>query len=106
MRETKLPPIEFLRAAGVPMAVSTDCNPGTAPITSLLTTLNMATVLFKMTPAEALLGATTHAAQALGLAHEIGSIAVGKRADLLKWRINHPRDLVCGIQAGMLLGNV
>lgn len=106
LRETKLPPIEALRAAGVPMAVSTDCNPGTAPITSLLTTLNMATVLFKMTPAEALLGATTHAAQALGLAHEIGSIAVGKRAELVKWHIKHPRDLVCGIQSSLCAGAV
>ena len=93
LRETKLPPIDRLRALDVPMAVSTDCNPGTSPIASLLTAMNMACVLFRMTAAETLRGVTLNAARALGLADDRGSLQVGKRADLSIWRIRHPEQL-------------
>ncbi len=92
LRETKLPPIDALRTAGVPMAVATDCNPGTSPLTSLLLALNMACTLFRLTPAEALAGATVHAARALGLA-DVGMLAVGQRADFVLWDIERPADL-------------
>lgn len=97
LRETVMPPIAALRAAGVPMAVATDCNPGTSPLTSLLLALNMACTLWRLTPQEALLGVTTHAARALGLQDEIGTLAVGKRADLALWNIARPADLAYAI---------
>jgi len=93
LRETRMPPIAALRAAGVPMAVATDCNPGTSPLTSLLLALNMACTLWRLTPQEALLGVTAHAARALGLQDEIGTLTVGKRADLALWNIARPADL-------------
>jgi imidazolonepropionase len=93
LRETAMPPIAALRAAGVPMAVATDCNPGTSPLTSLLLALNMACTLWRLTPQEALLGVTAHAARALGLQDEIGTLTVGKRADLALWNIARPADL-------------
>lgn len=93
LRETKLPPIERLRELNIPMAVSTDCNPGTSPIASLLTAMNMACVMFRMTAAEALRGATVNAAKALGLAKDRGTLEVGSRADLAIWRIRHPEQL-------------
>lgn len=93
LRETTMPPIAALRAAGVPMAVATDCNPGTSPLTSLLLALNMACTLWRLTPQEALLGVTAHAARALGLQDEIGMLTVGKRADLALWNIARPADL-------------
>ena len=93
LRETQPPPIAALRAAGVPMAVSTDCNPGTSPMTSLLLAMNMACTLWRLTPQEALAGATIHAARALGLRHDRGSLALGKRADFALWRIARPADL-------------
>jgi len=93
LRETTMPPIAALRAAGVPMAVATDCNPGTSPLTSLLLALNMACTLWRLTPQEALLGVTAHAARALGLQDEIGTLTVGKRADLALWNIARPADL-------------
>ena len=93
LRETRLPPIAALRAAGVPMAVSTDCNPGTSPMPSLLAAMNMACTLFRLTPQEALAGATCHAARALGLHNELGTLAVGKRADFALWAIDRPADL-------------
>jgi imidazolonepropionase len=93
LRETIMPPIAALRAAGVPMAVATDCNPGTSPLTSLLLALNMACTLWRLTPQEALLGVTAHAARALGLQDEIGTLTVGKRADLALWNIARPADL-------------
>jgi len=96
LRETRVPPIEALRSAGVPMAVATDCNPGTAPICSLLTTLNMACTLFRLAPEEALRGATHLAAQALGL-NDRGRLAVGQRADLAVWALDHPTGLVAQI---------
>ena len=92
LRETKLPPIERLRAAGVPMALATDCNPGTSPLTSLLLTMNMGATLFRMTPAECLAGVTAHAATALGLADR-GRIAPGMLADLAVWDCAHPAEL-------------
>ncbi|MFL6708794.1 MAG: imidazolonepropionase [Massilia sp.] len=93
LREQQPPPIAALRDAGVPMALATDCNPGTSPLTSLLLAMNMACTLWRMTPAEALAGCTIHAARALGLHADIGSIEVGKRADLTLWRIARPSDL-------------
>lgn len=97
LRETTMPPIAALRAAGVPMAVATDCNPGTSPLTSLLLALNMACTLWRLTPQEALLGVTAHAARALGLQDEIGKLTVGKRADLALWNIARPADLAYAI---------
>jgi imidazolonepropionase len=93
LRETVQPPIAALRDAGVPMAVATDCNPGTSPMTSLLLAMNMACTLWRLAPQEALLGATAHAARALGLHGEIGALEVGKRADLALWDIARPADL-------------
>ena len=92
LRETQLPPIGLLRQHGVPMAVATDCNPGTAPMTSLTLAMNMACTLFRMTPEEALLGATAHAARALGLADR-GRLAPGLRADLAVWEAKTPAEL-------------
>lgn len=92
LRETQLPPIGLLRAQGVRLAVATDCNPGTAPMTSLTLAMNMACTLFRMTPDEALAGVTVHAAAALGLADR-GRIAVGQRADLAIWEARHPAEL-------------
>lgn len=94
MRETQIPPIAALRAAGVPMALATDCNPGTSPLTSPLLVLNMAATLFRMTVVEALRGMTINAARALGLAHRIGSLAPGKACDLAIWSIEDPAELV------------
>ncbi|TFW13715.1 imidazolonepropionase [Duganella callida] len=93
LRDTTPPPVAALREAGVPMAVATDCNPGTSPMTSLLLAMNMACTLWRLTPREALAGATIHAARALGLQDEIGSLEVGKRADFALWRIARPADL-------------
>ncbi|WP_425253357.1 imidazolonepropionase [Janthinobacterium sp. NFX145] len=110
LRETQPPPVAALRAAGVPMAVSTDCNPGTSPMTSLLLAMNMACTLWRLTPQEALAGCTLHAARALGLQHETGSLAVGKRADFALWRIARPADLAYALGlnpcAGVVHGGV
>ncbi|WP_227679900.1 imidazolonepropionase [Psychrobacter sp. HII-4] len=92
LRDTKLPPIEVLRKHRVPMAISTDCNPGTSPLTSLLLAMNMGCTLFYLTTEEVLAGATVHAAQALGLAKK-GKIEVGCDADLVLWDIARPADL-------------
>ncbi|MFX0544316.1 imidazolonepropionase [Roseovarius sp. S1116L3] len=92
LRETQAPPIEALRKHGVPMALATDCNPGSSPMTSLLLTMNMACTLFRMTPEEALAGVTRHAATALGLT-DCGWIAAGQRADLAVWDAAHPAEL-------------
>ncbi len=92
LRDTKLPPIEALRKHRVPMAISTDCNPGTSPLTSLLLTMNMGCTLFYLTPEEVLAGSTVYAAQALGLANK-GKIEVGCDADLALWDIARPADL-------------
>ncbi|ATC93366.1 imidazolonepropionase [Pseudoalteromonas tunicata] len=92
LRETQLPPIELLKQYQVPIAISTDFNPGTSPICSLKLMLNMACTLFRMTPEEALAGVTVHAAKALGCVDR-GMLAVGKRADLALWDIEHPAEL-------------
>ena len=92
LRETQLPPIAAFRAHGVLMAVATDLNPGTSPLNSLLLTLNMACTLFRLTPEEALRGATQHAARALGLT-DCGTLAPGMRADLAVWNVEHPAEL-------------
>lgn len=92
LRETTLPPIAELRAAGVPMAVATDLNPGTSPLRSLTLAMNLACTLFRMTPEEALRGATVHAARALGL-DDRGRLEPGLRADVALWDIAHPAEL-------------
>ncbi|MGK5065465.1 imidazolonepropionase [Janthinobacterium sp. LB3P112] len=110
LREVQQPPVSDLRAAGVPMAVSTDCNPGTSPMTSLLLAMNMACTLWRLTPQEALAGCTINAARALGLQHETGSLVVGKRADFALWRIARPADLAYALGlnpcAGVVHGGV
>ncbi len=92
LRDTTPPPVHALRQAGVPMAVSTDHNPGSSPCLSLLTAMHMACTLWRLTPLEAVLGATVHAAQALGL-RDRGRLALGQRADLAAWHVQHPREL-------------
>ena len=92
LRETQLPPIAALRRHGVPIAIATDCNPGSSPLTSLLACLNMGCSLFRLTPAEALAGVTRNAARALGL-RDRGILAAGMRADLALWDIGHPAEL-------------
>jgi imidazolonepropionase len=92
LRETRLPPIERLRELQVAMAVSTDCNPGTSPISSLLTAMNMACVIFRLTATEAWRGVTINAARALGLTDR-GVLRVGARADLAIWRLRHPEQV-------------
>lgn len=93
IRETRLPPVELLRKAGAKIAIATDCNPGSSPMTSLLLAMNMACTLFRLTPEEALLGVTRNAAQALGLTAEIGTLEVGKSCDLAIWDIERPAEL-------------
>ena len=92
-RETVLPPIDALRAAGVPIALATDCNPGTSPLTSLLLTMNMGATLFRLTVAECLAAVTIHAARALGR-DDIGLLAPGTWADLAVWDVTQPAELV------------
>jgi imidazolonepropionase len=92
LRETQMPPISDLRAQGVPMALATDCNPGSSPLASLLLAMNMGCTLCRMTPEEALRGVTQHAARALGLV-DAGVLAVGVRADLAVWDVAHPAEL-------------
>lgn len=92
LRETQPPPVELFRKHGVPMALATDCNPGSSPLTSPLLTMNMACTLFRMTPLEALLGLTGHAARALGETNR-GRIVEGGRADLCVWDAKQPAEL-------------
>jgi imidazolonepropionase len=92
LRETKLPPIAALREHAVPMAVATDLNPGTSPLQSLRLAMSLACTHFKLTPEEALRGATVHAAAALGL-HDRGRLLPGQRADFVQWTIQHPAEL-------------
>ena len=107
LRETKLPPLDAFRAHGVPMAVATDCNPGTSPLQSLRLAMSLACTHFRLTPEEALRGATVHAAGALGL-EDRGRLVVGQRADFVRWRIGQPAqlaywlggDLVSAVHAG------
>jgi imidazolonepropionase len=92
LRETKLPPIDLLRGHGVPIALATDCNPGSSPVLSPLMVLNMACTLFRLTPEEALAGMTRNAARALGLADR-GTLAPGQAADLALWEVSRPAEL-------------
>jgi imidazolonepropionase len=92
LRETRLPPLDLLRRHGVAMAVASDCNPGTSPLQSLRLAMSLACTHFRLTPEEALRGATQHAARALGL-HDRGRLAVGQRADIAQWRLGHPSEL-------------
>ena len=94
IRETKKPPIELFRKHGTAMALATDCNPGTSPLTSLLLTMNMAATLFHMTVEECLLGVSRNAARALGRLDTVGTIEVGKQADLAIWSVESPAELV------------
>ena len=92
LRETRLPPLDAFRTHGVPMAVATDCNPGTSPLLSLRQAMQLACTHFRLTPEEALRGATTHAARALGL-RDRGVLRVGLRADFVQWDVGHPSEL-------------
>jgi imidazolonepropionase len=100
LRETQKPPVESLRQAGVSMAVATDLNPGTSPFASLRLAMNMACVLYRLTPEEALAGVTRQAAKAVGRADRLGSLEVGKQADFLVWDVTHPAEIVC--QSGVV----
>jgi len=91
--QAQLPPVDRLREEQVPIAVATDCNPGTSPVCSLRSAMNLATSLFKLTPEECLAGTTREAARALGLLHDRGTLETGKRADVAVWNIGHPREL-------------
>jgi imidazolonepropionase len=102
LRETRKPPVDLFRRHGVPMAVATDCNPGTSPLTSPLLAMNMAATLFGLTVDECLAGVMTCAARALGLSAEIGSLEPGKRADLAVWNATRPSELVYNIGAHLL----
>lgn len=94
IRETVLPPVGLFRRHGVPMAVATDANPGTSPLTSLLLAMNMAATLFRLTVEECLAGTTREAARALGILSEVGTLEAGKRADLAVWSVERPAELV------------
>ena len=102
LREKQIPPIDALREAGVRMAVASDCNPGTSPMTSPLAALNMACTLFRLTPEEALAGITSEGARALGLLAEIGTLEVNKVADLAIWDVKHPAELSYWLGAPLL----
>ena len=104
LRETKLPPLDLLRRHGVPMAVATDCNPGTSPLLSLRQAMQLACMHFKLTPEEALRGATVHAARALGL-QDRGMLRVGMRADFVRWDAGQPAEL-CYWLGGQLAADV
>ena len=106
LRETKLPPIAALRQAGVPIAIATDCNPGSSPVTSLLLMLSMACTLFRLTPGEALAGVTRHAAKALALDDSHGTLSVGKAADFAIWDIERPAELAYRIGFNPLYATV
>jgi len=92
LRETRLPPLDEFRAQGVPMAVATDCNPGTSPLQSLRLAMSLACTHFRLTPEEALRGATVNAARALGL-QDCGVLRVGSRADFVHWSVKQPAEL-------------
>lgn len=99
LRQSTAPPVALLRQAGTAMAVATDCNPGSSPCTSILLALNMACTLFGLTPLEALTGVTRHAAQALGLQAQVGTLEVGKRADFALYQIDRPAELCYALGA-------
>tara|TARA_A100001391_G_scaffold196474_1_gene175075 strand:+ start:1550 stop:2728 length:1179 start_codon:yes stop_codon:yes gene_type:complete len=106
LRETRLPPMEALREAGVAMALATDCNPGSSPLSSLRLAMNMGCTLFRMTAEEALAGATRNGAKALGLEADYGTIEAGKRADLAVWDAPHPDYLSYWIGGRLLRGRI
>jgi len=101
-REERRPPVARLRAAGVPMAIATDCNPGTSPLTSPLLAMNMAATFFRMTVPECLAGVTREGARALGLLDRIGTLETGKQCDLSIWSVGRPAELVYRIGANPL----
>jgi imidazolonepropionase len=104
LRETKLPPLELLRDQSVPMAVATDCNPGTSPLLSLRQAMQLACTHFRLTPEEALRGTTINAARALGL-DDRGELRTGMRADFVRWRTREPAEL-CYWLGGQLAAGV
>ena len=106
VREARRPPVDLLRRLHVPIALATDCNPGTSPLTSLLLTLNMGATLFDLTVEECLTGVTRNAARALGLAAEIGTLEAGKWCDLAIWEIERPAELVYRMGYNPLSGRV
>jgi imidazolonepropionase len=106
LREKQKPPVEALRAAGVPIAVGSDLNPGTSPFASLRLAMNQACVLFGLTPAEALAGATREAARALGRADRLGTLSAGRQADFLVWDVEHPAEIVCSLGVNPLTQRV
>jgi imidazolonepropionase len=106
LRETKMPPIDALRRHGVPIALATDHNPGSSPVSSPLLILNMACTLFRLTPEEALAGMTRHAARALGLQASHGTLEPGKAADLALWDIDSPAELAYAVGANPCVGRV
>jgi imidazolonepropionase len=106
LREKQAPPIALLRQHGVAMALATDHNPGTSPLTSLLLVMNMAATLFRMTVDECLLGVTRHAAAALGMSSRVGTLQAGKQCDLALWNVDRPAELVYAIGANPLYERV
>ena len=102
LREDQVPPVARFRHEGVAMAVATDCNPGTSPVLSMTAAMNLACVQFRLTPEEALTGATRHAAKALGLEADVGTLEVGKAADLAVWDVNRPAELAYWLGAPLL----
>jgi imidazolonepropionase len=102
LKQTQAPPVAKLRAVGVKMAVATDCNPGTSPLTSPLMAMNLACTLFRLTPEEALAGMTREGARALGLQDEIGTLEAGKAADFAVWNVSAPAELSYWMGAPLL----
>ena len=106
LREKQAPPVQMLRHHGVPVAIATDCNPGSSPLSSMLLAMNMACTLFRLTPEEALAGATCHAARALGMADSHGSLAVGMAADFAVWDVASPAELAYAMGVNPCVGTV
>lgn len=106
LREKQAPPVQMLRHHGVPVAIATDCNPGSSPLSSMLLAMNMACTLFRLTPEEALAGATCHAARALGMADSHGSLAVGMAADFAVWDVASPAELAYAMGVNPCVGAV
>jgi imidazolonepropionase len=106
LRERQVPPVDALRRHCVPIAIATDCNPGTSPVTSLLLIMNMAATLFRLTVDEALIGVTRAAARALGRLAQVGTLEAGKRCDLAIWSIDRPAELVYRVGFNPLFARV
>ena len=104
LREKQLPPVEALRRHGVPIALATDNNPGSSPLTSLLLTMNLACTLFRLTPEEALAGVTREGARALGMQASHGTLEAGKQADFALWHVKSPAELAYAMGANPCLG--